>query len=55
MRGVSSGVRQRAFLFVVLAGLGIAPPSSATTLPPGFVEELLVDGLHEPMSMALGV
>ena len=54
MRGVSSGVLQRAFLVVVLAGLGITPPSSATTLPPGFVEELLVDGLHEPMSMAWG-
>ena len=55
MHAISSVVRQRAFVFVVLAvGLGMTPPSSATNLPPGFVEELLVDGLRRPMSMAWG-
>ena len=54
MCAVSSVVRRRACLFVALAGLGMIPPSSATTLPPGFVEELLIDGLVQPTSMAWG-
>ena len=55
MRTVSCGVQQRAFIVVVLAvGLGMTAPSSATNLPPGFEEELLIDGLRVPMSMAWG-
>jgi len=52
MRAVSRVVRQREFLFVVLTCLGMTSPSSATNLPPGFVEELVVDRLPSPMSMA---
>ena len=54
MRAVSLVVRLREFLVVVLAYLGMTSPASATNLPPGFVEQILVDNLPSPMTMAWG-
>ena len=47
------GVR-RGCLIVVLSLLGTTGPASATDLPPGFVEQILVDRLPSPMSTAWG-
>lgn len=55
MRLVSRVIRQRACAGVVVAvGLGMTAPSSATNLPAGFVEELILDNLPGPMTMAWG-
>ena len=54
-RTVLRVVRQRAFIIAVLVvGAGMTTPLSATNLPPGFVEELMIGGLPGPMSMAWG-
>ena len=54
-RTMSRVVRQRAFILAVLAvGPAMTASLSATNLPPGFVEELVIGGLPGPMSMAWG-
>lgn len=53
MRSEFRGVR-RGCLIVVLSLLGTTGPASATDLPPGFVEQILVDRVPGAMSMAWG-
>ena len=53
MRPRLRGMRHSS-LIVVLALLGTAGPASATDLPPGFVEQLLVDRLPSPTSTGWG-